>query len=656
MENINNNNLELLDPDYRVHKLGIAPNQFSNWITRNVIDSTKLIKEKYRGGYRYLIAPADLPEPYRSKYYSAIKSDEKKEDPKSHSMALERLPKWQLDIIHERSFWVNRTNGMHGKQLADFLATFPLANPGVDESDVPSNKSIYRWRRLFNANGLLGLASDYGKNEGECAVHSDDLSVFESLILTQAGLVKTQAWELVKAYSLHHGNTPSGAKFPSLATFERALEKKVGKGYIKASRSITNSAKHIIEPRLQRDYTDVEAGDIYVMDHRTADVLVWNPAIKKASRPYITAIVDYKTASWLAWSVHFEASNVAHVQQVTADAIRKFGKPKEFYLDNGKDFRAKSFSGGRGNLDLEKTANSMLTALGIPPIWAIPYNSEAKIIEPAFKRLKRTFEPALKGYSGSLSYKRPDATKELEKSGKEQDFVSLSAFSAMLDNAIKIENLTVRKSGVIAGYRPIELLEKRDVITRVSEDELAVLSMRSFNPVKVTSTSITINKKSYGCSEPWFIMLNEKKVLPRIDPNNEGIAYVYDLESQKLLGTVKADFWTTPARPKTDAEHTLLKEKIHEQAKVKKFNKKRLKVKDIDIDKIGELLRLRAQQQEQEYRQTGTGDHKQITEIYRTGVYGATLPSVSYEHKNPIKLGERANWGAFNASRKLEDL
>lgn len=656
MKPLENNDLQFLDSDYRVNKLGISKALFSMWIRRGKVDQNMLIIRRKSGRPEYLIHPDGLPEPYRSKYYSARMAESKKEAPQSHSMSLERLPKWQRDIINERSFWVNRTNGMRGKQLADFLATFTLANPGIDNSEVPSIKSIYRWRRLYKANGLLGLAADYGKNEGVCAVHPDDLSLFETLVCTQNAMVKTQAWEIVKAHSYHVGNTKSGASFPSLATFERALEKKMGKGYVKASRSMTNSAKHIYEPCLQRDYTDVEAGDIYVMDHRTADVLVWNPAVKKATRPYITAIVDYKTSAWLAWSVHFEASSVEHIQQVTADAIRRYGKPKEFYIDNGKDFRAKSFSGGRCNLDLEKTANSMLTALGINTIWAIPYNSEAKIIEPAFKRLKRIFEPALKGYLGSLPNKRPDATKVLEKSGKESDFVSLSAFQKMLEDAIKIENTTVRKSGVIAGYRPIELLEKRKVITRVSEDELAVLSMRSFKPVKVTSTRVKINGRSYGCSEPWFIMLNEKKVLPRLDPKNDSIAYLYDPESQKLLGTVTADYWTTPARPKSESDYQLFKEKIEEQAKVKKYNKKRLKVKEIDPDKFGELLRLRAQQQEQEYRQTGTGDHSPIIKMERTSVFGATIPNVSFEPKNPIKLGRRANWEAFKETGRIEDL
>jgi putative transposase len=101
------------------------------------------------------------------------------------------------------------------------------------------------------------------------------------------------------------------------------------------------------------------------------------------------------------------------------------GSPDVVYLDNGKDFRMRKFSGGRprkdeGNIVDEHRVKPLLETLGIRPTFANPYNAKAKPIEPWFKLFAEWFSKTWETYIGNKPERRPEHFKELH--GRAEEF------------------------------------------------------------------------------------------------------------------------------------------------------------------------------------------------------------------------------------------
>ncbi|MBI1353240.1 MAG: DDE-type integrase/transposase/recombinase [Acidobacteria bacterium] len=153
---------------------------------------------------------------------------------------------------------------------------------------------------------------------------------------------------------------------------------------------------------VSRDYDHLDPLEVVVMDHRKLDVFcILPPENGKGGltigRPWMTAAMDMRTRRWLAWTVGAHA-NSAGIASVVRRVVETFGRPANFYWDNGQDFDS-------------PWMEAVCRDLGSNVIHAIPENARAKIIEPNFKRIA-VAEPQLQTYVGNRSDRRPERVTE----------------------------------------------------------------------------------------------------------------------------------------------------------------------------------------------------------------------------------------------------
>ncbi len=218
-------------------------------------------------------------------------------------------------------------------------------------------------------------------------------------------------------------------KFPSKITFLRLLEKRVTEDVIYRARYGYMAWNRKYADYIVRDYSKLVAGECWVSDHAQIDVLVSDG--DKVKAPWLTAWTDAKTGKFLAWDLHLEPPASDYVFSTFYAAAIRGGLPKRILIDNGKDYRCKDFAGGRNyetrhrvNVD-ENRATPMLTALGVNPHFAIPYNAQAKPIERQFGKFKSWFSKRFLTYRGGNVVERPEILQERVKAGQVVAFEDL---------------------------------------------------------------------------------------------------------------------------------------------------------------------------------------------------------------------------------------
>ena len=118
---------------------------------------------------------------------------------------------------------------------------------------------------------------------------------------------------------------------------------------------------------VKRSVDDLSPGSVYVADGTTWDREVEHPIHGRPFKPEITTIIDAHTRRVVGWS-----AGLAESWQVVADALRRACAiciPAIFYTDRGS---------GYVNEAMNASLTGFLARLGVTPMRALPYNSQAK--------------------------------------------------------------------------------------------------------------------------------------------------------------------------------------------------------------------------------------------------------------------------------------
>ncbi len=139
----------------------------------------------------------------------------------------------------------------------------------------------------------------------------------------------------------------------------------------------------------ERDYDQIEVGDLAVADGHTLNFEIINPWTGKPKRMTLVLWYDMKSSYPLGWEI-MPTENTQAIAAALRWAILRLGKiPNIAYIDNGKAFGARFFEG----IDLEQEAfTGLFERLGMQVIHARPYRGQSKTIERhfgAFSELER---------------------------------------------------------------------------------------------------------------------------------------------------------------------------------------------------------------------------------------------------------------------------
>lgn len=282
-----------------------------------------------------------------------------------------------------------------------------------------SARTIRRWCNDLEEYGPVALVPERGKDRGESRVIDGELDrkIREFWLQQDRPSVTQVWWDVVKPHCEGAG------QIPHISTVRRHIKRSVKPLEEAVFRYGERAYKVHHQPKVRRDLDKISVNECWVADHRKLDVFVLKDGT--AIRPWLTAIVDWKSAAMVSWRI-CERPGADTVCHALRTALLQVGPADYFYRDNGKEFVAKRLGGKPDRLkkasadDLEAADRwpagmpgevleaSVWDLLGIQMITAIPYSSWSKIIEPLFGAYAKRYENRIPGWCGSDAKERPE--------------------------------------------------------------------------------------------------------------------------------------------------------------------------------------------------------------------------------------------------------
>jgi hypothetical protein len=266
-----------------------------------------------------------------------------------------------------------------------------------------------------------------------------------------------------------------------------------------------------------------------------------------------------------------EAPNSDDIFLAFYRAANKYGIPKSIYIDNGKDYRSKDFSGGRRKHNVsvdERNVRSLTGVLGIETTFSWPYNGQSKsIAERCFRTNKDTLSVMAAGYRGGNVVERPECLNDQIKKGRIEKF---SDFVGIFDKFITdVINRSVITTGhrkdmspehIFATEHPIAC--ERKLVKSVTTEALKLFCCRTSGDLSVSRRGIKDSALGIDYYADWMEPLKgSRKVYMRRDPKAYQEGWVFDSATNEFIGKA----YYLPAAPglaRTDIERSVLKANI----------------------------------------------------------------------------------------------
>jgi hypothetical protein len=286
--------------------------------------------------------------------------------------------------------------------------------------------------------------------------------------------------------------------------------------------------------------------------------------------PEMTAWRDFKSGYFVC-DVHCESSNSDHIFKTYRKVVKQFGAPSDIITDNGPDFIADDFTGGRRgskkNIVIEQHRLSMCAKMGTRPHQANPYRGQSKPIERDFRYFEEKLVKAFTGYKGNSVANKPESLKKALAAGNVKTF---DEFKKFVDDFVDDMNRRIISSGYRKGKSPLQILQeelpeaaRRGLVRKVDDAQLKLLCYRTSRPMTVRRNQIYDGECGVAYYADWVLGQNGRKVYLRRDYDDVSDALAYDYATNEFLGAVSLDK-DTPALAKTAHDKATLSKRLNE--------------------------------------------------------------------------------------------
>lgn len=486
--------------------------------------------------------------------------------------------------------------GLRGEEIDSALIQW-----NSEHGDSLNKRTVYRILQKFRDGGAAAVAGKYGSLAGTSSITDEWWHKFMQVYASQGNQASiTACREVVRGYAITMGQIEPDGDFPSRDAFRRRLqhEPQAALNYIRKGKDY-HKRNDAFWLKVNSD--SIVCGEVFVADHAKFDFFV-RTKDGKLSRPWISAMCDYKSRMIVGYDLFTDEPNGNHIIIVMKRSFENFGIPRILLFDNGKDYRRKDIGGGRmaATCDLiDRFRPTIAGDLGIDVRYAIPYNSQTKPIERVFGIFRQYFDKFMPAYVGSDGKQRPDKTKELElrerrkqtspqtrsdltptlsgaareKNGElecgneiarnglngevtrnernsEVEVLEFDEWVKLAKEFINIYNHRVFAAGKAAGLSPVGIWQQDAPAMRAPKaEDLAILCASSGNPVKVTRSTLTDTRTG---SRYWAAWMNEwqgskQMFFMRIDPERPETAFCF-FADETAKGVLMGAFAGTAAR------------------------------------------------------------------------------------------------------------
>lgn len=519
----------------------------------------------------YMIPVSALPEELKTKYYKQLKAEartapELKEIgplKPSKNVIKKAFEEYSAEERTEIALWCKILREWQELRIkyknkatvdADYVGKCRIE---YGESINISIDILYRKYAAFRENNFDGLIDKRGGwNKGITFMDDDVWKMFTRIYLVSSRPKVSRCYTDLKSWCMV--NYPElYSSIPSEQTFRRRIKKEIPDCVIEFTRYGRKSCFDKYLEYIERDYTDLNANDIWIADNHTLDVISMSPE-GKPHRLSLTAYMDAKSGVIVGWNLCDNPCSQSTLLAFRAAVMNGYGIPLGVYFDNGSEFLTHDIA-GRGH---RKKANwnkgddppTILSLLGVTMTNALVKNAKAKNIERYFYTFKEFVSKAFSGYSGGTTAERPEDHAKKVKAGNIPTDKEIAELLGVLINGGYNCKAYGGKEKRYNGMSRIDVwnesINSDEVIFRDAADEdLTLLMARTSRYQKIHRNGVYIEQ--YG-KKIWFkddstVFNVGREVYVRFDPADLDEVRVYDRETDKYLWTYKrADYLSIP--------------------------------------------------------------------------------------------------------------
>lgn len=539
------------------------------------------------------------------------------------------LKEWQL---------MRNNPAVKSKVKADelFVTKMKLEHPDLNiSSDI-----LYRKYKCLKEGNLKGLIDKRGKaKKGFTKIDEWIWQVFLSFYLDQAKHPMRKCYQYTLMYAQEE-KPELVDEIPAYCTFTRHVKQDIADTIKVLGRDGEKAFDDRCAPYIKRTYETMESNDYWIGDNHTIDVIVGDG--KTTFRLYLTGFLDARSGVMTCVYITDTPSSQASIYSLRR-GIKKYGIPKNVYLDNGREFLTFDF-GGLGHRtkknDDRYNPPPILERLGINMTNALVRNAKAKIIERRFLDFKNSISRLFATYTGGNVVEKPEILKVELKNGNipdKQEFIK--DIEELIEYYLNYEPYNGSVEADI-GKRKIDVYQE-NLHTRISatEEQLNLMMLRSTRPQKVTRRGVHLKigdaKLDYFNNELIMQLLN-KQVYLRYDPDDLSSVRIYDLEDRFIM-EVEAD---NTAVLEYGASKEDVKKAMAKTREVKKATKKALKdsiLANIDRNTALELV-LKTAELNKETDISSTNIHDVVVKTSEERALLYKMPEINLEKMNENTL------------------
>lgn len=448
---------------------------------------------------------------------------------------------WE-NVINEWQSFRNKENVRNKSEVdALFITKMKLEHPELNIS----TSILYRKFKALKNGDLEGLIDKRGKaKKGYTKIDEHVWQVFLSFLLDQAKHPLRKCYQYTLLY-IQDTAPELYENIPAYCTFTRHVKADIPDAILTLGRDGDKAFDDRCAPYIRRTYDNMDSNDYWIGDNHTIDVIVGDG--EKTFRLYLTAFMDARSGIMTCIYITDTPSSQASIYSLRR-GIKKYGIPKNVYLDNGREFLTFDF-GGSGHRKKKKDDDKfapppILERLGINMVNALVRNAKAKIIERRFLDFKNSISRLFATYTGGNVVEKPEILKVELKNGNIPD---KEAFIKEIEELIEYYLNYEEYNGAVAadkGKRKIDVYQE-NLHTKITatEEQLNLMMLRSTRAQKVTRRGVSLKiggtQLDYFNNELIMQMLN-KKVYLRYDPDDLSSVRVYDLDDRFIM-EVEAD-------------------------------------------------------------------------------------------------------------------
>ena len=396
-----------------------------------------------------------------------------------------------------------------GKELA--LATVAVRMRNEEPEFSISARSLREWTKAFVEFGVNGLVEQKRGGVGRhgVAVPPDFASLGKALAI-ERGSVAMAARELAT-----HPDLPAGMRMFLHGGF--ATKSYVTPSIRRAISPAILTQELIQGPKNARlngrwtpgDYSECRAGDYFVSDDMTSNVISWtewpNAQGWRIGQAQILPVMDVRSLRWLNVRVIIRDGGQYNAQDdiwgLFGDVFDTFGLPAEGFVLEGGHWQSQAVQGVRTGLDADIRIGG-LESLGLRNVRS--FDPRSKIIETMFNTFQHHMD-RMPGFAGRDQ--RRDMGEDIKKRvallrvkfpehHPREWFPHISQLADAIKTAMENQNHERQDGKLLRGLSPLEMWAEHNPQLRSIPDSAKWLYRSAMNVSKVTANGLRITRGS----------------------------------------------------------------------------------------------------------------------------------------------------------------